>query len=219
MSTLETHWLTRTIGRSVRRVAEIGFMPINAVMTLCIRTDKKRWSKVARQEPSWDERNRLIGALIPDNSSIVDLGSGAMTLKRYLKPGCQYQPCDVVRSSAEVIVCDFNAEIFPDLPRRYDYVVCSGILEYMRDPEDFLARLPAFGARILLSYNPIARGETRLSRLGKGWVNHFGQNELEELFGKVGLTFRVVLRREPNEVTYELIPESVGKEQSSILRT
>ena len=192
-------------------------MPINAVMTLCIQTDKKRWGKVARQEPSWDERNRLLGALIPGNSSIVDLGCGAMTLKRYLKPGCQYQPCDVVRSSAEVIVCDFNAGIYPNLPMRYDYVVCSGILEYMRDPAGFLSRIPTFGAKTLLSYNPVARGETRLSRLGKGWVNHFRQDELEQLFKEVGLTFHIALKREPNEVTYELIPMNVDKDQSSTI--
>ena len=187
-------------------------MPIRAVKTLCVRTDKARWKKVATEDPPWDERNRLIGSLIPENSSIVDLGSGAMTLKRHLKAGCHYQPCDVVRSP-EVLFCDFNERIYPALDRHFDYTVCSGILEYMRDPADFLTRISRYGSTALLSYNPLIEGETRISRLGKGWVNHFTQSELEELFARVGLKFELVLRRDQSEVTYKLV--SLAREESA----
>jgi len=190
--------------RAVRKAVRIGMVPIQAMITVSLRTHKSRWQKVATEVPSWDERNKRIGSFIPEGSSVLDLGSGAMTLRQHLKPGCSYQPCDVVQSAPEVIHCDFNAAIYPKLPKTYDYVVCSGILEYMRDEIDFLSRIQTYGKTIILSYNPIAPGETKFSRLGKGWVNHFTQEELEALFTGVGLTSRVLARREPREVTFEL---------------
>jgi hypothetical protein len=147
----------------------------------------------------------MIAKLIPANSSVVDLGCGAMTLKARLAPGCVYQPCDVVQSAPEVLLCDFNAGLYPALSRHYDYVICSGVLEYMRDPMDFLTRISKYGSKILLSYNPLQSGESKLTRLAKGWLSHLSQPELERLFREAGLAFTVVLTRDVSEVTYELV--------------
>ncbi len=204
MSPSKPHSLARMLLRGIRKAAETGFTPISAAMTLYVRTDKRRWRQVAKKTPPWDERNRLIASLIPDHSSIVDIGSGAMTLKQHLKPGCHYQPCDVVQSSPEVILCDFNSGNYPSLPRKYDYVICSGVLEYIRDPADLLSRILDYGTVGLLSYNPIRPDETRFSRLAKGWVNHLSQDELESLFKSVGLQSRILMHRDLNEVTWEL---------------
>ena len=78
----------------------------------------------------------------------------------------------------------------------------------MRDPMDFLTRISKFGLKILLSYNPLQSGETKVSRLAKGWLSHLSQPELEELFREAGLDFTVVLTRDVSEVTYELVHAS-----------
>ena len=181
-------------------------MPLHAAVTVLTRTDKARWRRVAKKTPSWDERNRLIASVIPKRASVVDVGSGAMTLRRHLGPECEYQPCDVVQSSPEVLLCDFNSGIYPALTKTYDYVVCSGILEYMRDAPDFLSRIAGFGRTIILSYNPATPSETKITRLGKGWVNDFSQEELEQLFARAHFKAKVVFTRAPNEITYELTP-------------
>ncbi len=205
MTTLTRDHSLRRIARAVRGALQSLWLPVRAVIVSYTPTDKRRWRKVATEVPPWDERNAMIAKLIPPNSSVVDLGCGAMTLKARLAPGCVYQPCDVVQSAPEVLLCDFNAGLYPALTRHYDYVICSGVLEYMRDPMDFLTRISKFGSKILLSYNPLQNGETKLTRLAKGWLSHLSQPELEQLFRKAGLAFTVVLTRDVSEVTYELV--------------
>ena len=196
-------WL-RQIACVVRGSVNATLVPFKAAVRSRLRTDKRRWRKVATEVPPWDQRNKLIGKLIPANSSVVDLGCGAMTLKGWLPPGCVYQPCDVVKSAPEVILCDFNEGLYPALDRKYDYVVCSGVLEYMRAPLEFLKRISQYGSKVLLSYNPIRDGGGKLARLASGWLNHMTQPELEKLFCDAGLSSKLVLTRDLNEVTYEL---------------
>src|SRR4051794_5936398 len=103
--------------------------------------ERERWELWARERPRWDERNRIIAAYIRPGSAVVDLGSGAQTLREHLPPGCSYQPCDLVPGPAPVIDCDLETGRWPELPRRYDVAVLSGVLEYMPDVGGLLAGL------------------------------------------------------------------------------
>ena len=212
----------RTIGRFCRNVlaavrygadwtisngnmARLCRSVLAALTTLVVRTNVRRWKKVAREkEPLWDERNRIIATFIPEASSVVDLGAGAQTLKRYLKSGCEYQPCDIVKSSPDMIVCDFNSGIYPSLSRRYDYVVCSGVFEYIRRPSEFLSSIRQYGKRVILSYNPAGQGVATFERLANGWVNHLTSQQLEALFATNGLDWKLIWRQDNSETIYEL---------------
>jgi hypothetical protein len=165
----------------------------------------KHWEKVAAAgPPTWDERNRIIAGFIPTGSSVLDLGAGAQTLKSYIPPDCHYQPCDIVRSSSDVILCDFNNSIFPVVGRAFDFVICSGVLEYIWKPRPFLKRLPSLGKNLLLSYNPRTAAESRIDRLSKNWVNHLDRDELQSLFKSLGWKWSIVNIRPPNEYLYSL---------------
>src|SRR5882672_6229357 len=84
-------------------------------VTLVVRTHVRRWRKVAHAgRPPWDDRNQTIANLIPRGSSVLDVGCGSQSLKNHLKGACKYQPCDLIKSTPDVIVCDFNAGFFPD---------------------------------------------------------------------------------------------------------
>jgi hypothetical protein len=169
--------------RIFRRVRAL----LAAMRTLSIRTDVVRWRRVAREVPPWDKRNRVIAGFITANSSVLDLGAGARFLKNYLKEGCSYQPCDVVVSAPDVIYCDFNSGVYPDLANKYDYVVCSGVFEYIRDPICFLLKIRAYGHKIILSYCVAEKGDSIIERLANGWVNHFEEDQLFELFSKADM--------------------------------
>jgi len=163
--------------------------------TIVVRTKVHQWQKVAfAGRPSWDERNEIIAGFIPAGSSVLDVGCGAQTLKQHLKPGCRYQPCDVIKSSPDVIYCDFNAGIYPQFTELFDYVVCSGVLEYIRKPREFLQKVPQWGQAVILSYNPLPPGGSKLERLGNGWgwVNHFTRPELENLFDELELHWAIL---------------------------
>jgi hypothetical protein len=147
-----------------------------------------------REDPLWDERNRIIAGLIPENSSVLDLGSGAQTLRKHLKPGCDYQPCDIIQNSPNVLFCDFNAGIYPAVTMSYDYAVCSGVLEYIRRPQEFLAVTSGFGIEMFVSYAAFQEGDSRLKRASEGWTNHFTQLQLENLFDGLELEWSLVGR-------------------------
>src|SRR5207249_2256503 len=161
-----------------------------SVRTLLLRTDVRRWRRNAFERPAWDERNRMIAGLIPEHVSVLDLGAGAQTLRWHLKPGCHYQPCDLVKSSDDVLLCDFNAGAYPKTERDYDYVVCSGVLEYIRAPRAFLARIARLGRRVILSYAVARPDDSRWRRLRDGWVNGYSQSELERHFDELGFQWR-----------------------------
>lgn len=177
------HFLTSRFISLRKKANEAGI----ALRTWLLRTDVGRWRKVATEIPAWDERNKLIAALIPAGASVLDLGAGSQSFARYLAPGCHYQPCDVVRSSETVLPCDFNAGWYPDVTRCYDFVVCSGLLEYIRDMKAFLHIVPTYGHVLIASYACRQPFESKLARAKQGWLNHFTQTELQSTFAAAGL--------------------------------
>jgi len=188
------HWF-------IRRVKLFG----SICATFLFRTHVSRWRKVAHAgPPPWDDRNKVIAGFVPAGSSVLDIGCGAQTLRGYLPPGCRYQPCDVVKSTPDVILCDFNAGQYPDASLRFDYVICSGVFEYIRQPKEFLHRIPRLGGIVLFSYNPFLPGTSKLVRLGYNWVNHFTQKELEAGFDEAGLAWAVLKTNQPEFLIYSL---------------
>lgn len=176
---------------------------VRAAVTILVRTQRQRWRRVAHSgTPPWDERNAMLASYIPSGSSVLDLGSGAQTLRLHLQGKCQYQPCDLFKSTPDVIVCDFNAGKYPQLASRYDYVVCSGVLEYIWDPGSFVSRAASLGSHMLLSYNIRSNGDKKLNRLAHNWVNHLTQECLERLITANQLSWQLVGRRGPNELIY-----------------
>jgi hypothetical protein len=182
--------------------------------TFLFKSDAVRWRRVAAETASWDERNKLIAQLIPSGSAVLDLGSGACTLRTHLKTGCQYQASDLAPFSADVLPCDFNRGIYPSLPRRFDYIVCSGLLEYLRDPLTFLKTVRSFGDCLLLSYAPHNPGDSRLRRQLQGWVNSLTQAQLEQRFDVARFRWRVVGRWR-DQLIYELVPSLPATEPRS----
>ena len=70
----------QTIPGPVRKIARLCLDSVNAAITLSVRTHKRRWQKVSQDpNPHWDDRNKVISSLIPDGSSVLDLGCGAQT--------------------------------------------------------------------------------------------------------------------------------------------
>jgi hypothetical protein len=192
------HRVIQGLANSWRRLWAMG-------ETVILRTHVRKWQRVAEQgPPPWDERNTIIARFVPPGSSVLDLGSGAQTLRKHLGPDCQYQPCDVVKISPDVLFCDFNRGIYPAVEKTYDCVVCSGILEYVRNPREFLGRVSSMGRLLLLSYNPRKKGESKFERMAKHWVNHLPNEELEKMFDELGLKWKLINTREPNEYLYSI---------------
>jgi hypothetical protein len=149
------------------------------------RTDSRRWRD--RSDPAYDNaaRNRLIARSIPAASSVLDLGAGTQLLRQFLPEDCDYQPCDL-GGGPGVLRCDFNAGEYPAVTHRYDVLVASGLLEFLRDPEAFLRTLPSLGDVLLLTYRVRPTHEPLRRRLESGYLNHLTADELEAMLERAG---------------------------------
>jgi hypothetical protein len=148
-------------------------------------TDRERWKNPGDPGYQTAERNRLIAGFIPGGSTVLDLGAGIQQLRRFLPRDCEYQPCDL-DGGPDVLVCDFNAGRYPPVTHRYDVLVVSGLLEFLRDPEAFLAKLPALGDMVLLSYRVRPPGAALRGRLASGYMSHLTTADLETMFDRLG---------------------------------
>lgn len=116
-----------------------------------------------------------------------------------------YQPCDLVSSTRETIVRDFNKGEFPTFEWPYSVAVCSGVLEYIRDEKEFLRKAAAATETLIVTYNVHVHGSSKIDRLSNHWINHHTRDDLEKLFLKLPSTYEFVSERS-GEMIYRLTP-------------
>jgi hypothetical protein len=194
---MESFALTYFIARVKRRL-HFYFMCIMARIPI---TDKARWKNVERETQWWDERNKIIASYIPQGQSVLDVGAGAQTLRNYLLNN-RYVPCDVV-SRPGTLYCDLNKDIYPPVIEKFDYIVCSGVIEYLSDPTEVISNLSKLGDNMILSYAPLHDTHQKDTRILHGWKNHLTEEQLEGIFLKSGLKWKV-LEHWSNQIIYSL---------------
>ena len=160
------------------------------IKVLLLRTDKARWQNVEKETPTWDERNRIIASHIPEDLSVLGVGAGAQTLSKYLLDN-RYVPCDVIPRPG-TLYCDLNKGIYPSTDEKFDYVVCSGVLEYLLDPGTVISSLSEFGQNMILSYAPLTDTYKKDKRVMDGWKNHLTLYQLEAIFRKLNLKWKIL---------------------------
>ena len=148
------------------------------------RSSNDRWLDGQALDETWDERSRLMARSIPAASRVVDVGAGAQALRSALAPDCIYMPIDVVSRTPDTIVCDLNHEQPPTLLA--DYLVASGVLEYITDVSRLVSWMGSTAPHIILSYEG-ADGQSRHYRRKSGWVNDYTDSEVRELLTHHGL--------------------------------
>ena len=152
-------------------------------------TDKARWEEPSNLRGEWDERTAIIAGRIPPGSTVIEFGAARLSLPRYLAPGCQYQPVDLVARSPETLVFDLNGEL-PPLPSRYDYAVFSGVLEYVADLDRLFSWLKTYADHVIFSYATLERLSDPITRRQNGWINAFSEGEIAALMQRSGLNCR-----------------------------
>lgn len=67
-----------------------------------------------------------------------------------------------------------------------DFVVLSGLIEYLHDPSRLLAAAAAMAPRGAVSYSPLELLPDKHERRQHGWVNDFTENDFRELLQRAG---------------------------------
>jgi hypothetical protein len=146
-----------------------------------------RWSKAENLLDEWDDRTRLIGALIPPGASVIEFGAGRMVLRDFLPRDCCYRAADLVARDERTLVCDLNGDL-PVLGRKHTHAVFSGVLEYVRDVD----RVARFLARevqgVVASYTPLDNLRSLRIRHNNGWVSHLTADEFVSAFDRCGFS-------------------------------
>jgi hypothetical protein len=134
----------------------------------------------------WQIRIKLMYRLFSCSSqSVMDLGAGAMTLKRYLPDDIRYIPVDYIKRYDETVVCDFNKQEFPNYS--VDTIFVSGCLEYVENVEWFIEKIQNQCAKeVIISYRSLELTPDIQYRVSIGWVNFYTTTEIIEIFQKYG---------------------------------
>lgn len=151
-------------------------------------TDTERWAKMDSLATQWDSRAAMAAQWIDAGVSVLDIGAGAMALEKALKPGCTYQPADVVERRPGCFVVDLNRGDFP--AGRYDWVTFLGVLEYIHDVDRALVRAGEAAPRMIATYCTYIPGSDVAHRRGMGWVNELTTEEFTRALARTGWTVR-----------------------------
>lgn len=159
------------------------------------KSDKTRWSKIKNFDEAWDERTIQMASYISPDSRVLEFGAGRLILKDHLPKGCTYTPSDIVDRGHGTIVCDLNKRPFPEFDK-FDYIVFSGVVEYINDLDEVIDYLVKVSPKIIVSY--ATREAFPKYRGIHGWVNEYSKEEFIKLFNRHG---------------YELIKSAAWKKQ------
>jgi hypothetical protein len=159
-------------------------------------SDYWRWSNAQNLETLWDSRTERIAKLVPMGSRVIEFGPGRRLLERLLHDTCHYIPSDLVDRGPGTIICDLNRRPLPDLRYlRADIAVFGGVLEYVIDLESVVEWLSRQVSCCIASYvfvtssNGIAKKiRERGYRLYHGYMNHYREDELIQIFDRYGFS-------------------------------
>jgi SAM-dependent methyltransferase len=116
--------------------------------------------KLLNKKNVWDEKTFYFGEHGPSiprliaianeikntgyGNSVLELGCGLGVLKKLLGEGFEYFGCDIspsvvkLHNTPNIIHCNLDSDPLPFKTKRFNYVVCSGVVEYLADVKKFL---------------------------------------------------------------------------------
>jgi hypothetical protein len=150
-------------------------------------TRKSGWEKNEYFNPEWELRVAQLAAFIPENCTVMDLGCGTMSLKKFLN-NQEYLPVDYKQRGPNTIICNFNKYEFPS--EKADVYFISGCLEYMKDPEWFLKKCCQASTKLLLSYCTLEEFPSEKDRTQKNWQNNLTKDQIISIVTAAGFTLQ-----------------------------
>ena len=174
---------------------------LTAIQQSAALTPAQRWSSSVERYGQPHLRLRQVAALVNElrPKKMLDIGCATGHL-RILCPGIEYVGCDFISPSSPVEFsfhqCNFNRDQLPSFLRNFDVVVCSGILEYIEHPREFLKSLRSTlngGGSLVLTYfnmNHISR----ILRMARGrsfpvhpdWRGFYSPKDIRDVIEQSG---------------------------------
>ncbi|RMA57981.1 methyltransferase domain-containing protein [Ulvibacter antarcticus] len=163
----------RSIIQKTRRSLYVSLLKIFGI------SDYKRWSKTDTLDETWDERTILLAQQITPNSKVLEFGPRRLILKKNLPENCEYYNSDIIKRDDETLVIDLNKEL-PELPE-VDFIVFSGVLEYVKDVNHLISHCNKYSKSILLSYAVTDHFSNVKNRRISGWISDLSVDDIEKI--------------------------------------
>ncbi len=144
---------------------------------------KKEWKEIEYFDSKWENRVKKMAGFILPFESIMDIGCGQMSLKKFLTTN-KYIPVDYKKRDDETIICDFNKYEFPKI--NADVAFISGCLEYIHDYRWLANKVCHSCNKVILSYCAIEEFPSLNERRKNYWVNHLSFDSIISLFKENG---------------------------------
>lgn len=153
-------------------------------------SDIERWGQDKSLFSSWNDRTQLLANHIQPNSRVLEFGSAKLVLKAMLPYGCVYYNSDLVSRDKDTLVIDLSQEL-PEVPI-VDYIVFSGVLEYLFDVEKVLVHLARFTDNFVFSYATTDAFPEIKTRRFHGWVSDLKKDNVEDLGKALGRKIEII---------------------------
>ena len=138
-------------------------------------------------------------------NSVLELGCGLGVLKKILGKDFEFFGCDIspsvvkLHNTTNTTECDLDSDSLPFQEKRFNYVVCSGIIEYLADPKKFLRNIArSYGNErclFLITVINAAQIQYRFSLLTGHfpkyepiWINFYSLKDFLALLNEQGFT-------------------------------
>jgi FkbM family methyltransferase len=133
----------------------------------CLRikgTDGGRWAEYRVMTPDAMDRARAVAPYLKAGDKILDLGCGAMALRRFLPEKARYTPADLVGRASDCYLIDLNQaysfvdELFPAAPTvdgRFNWVTLLEVLEFVHDIPRVLERARRSSDGLIFTYRAV----------------------------------------------------------------
>lgn len=184
------YFLFTAVKRTFNKVVKFSRSFYVSMLKFSNRSDYTRWSKKSSLFESWDERTKILASNILPKATVFEFGAARLVLKRYIPQDCTYLHSDIVARDNETIVIDLNRNL-PDLPKS-NYVVFSGVLEYVNDVEKVLKHCSKFTEEILFSYAVLDNYSNVDTRRYNGWVSDLSKKQLDVIATNINWELRFI---------------------------
>ena len=111
--------------------------------------DLARWGRKDSYLPSWEARAKIAGRYLKDCASVLDIGAGAQSLRKYVKG---YVPADCVQFTPDTILLDLDSDFSVDSLPSCDGLALLGVLEHVANPAQVINTLSPIGKVWVVSY-------------------------------------------------------------------
>lgn len=127
------------------------------------------------------DKYRIVARLIDEDVKyIIELGAANERIREFLKTDVNYYPVDYIQYSDSTIVCDLNADEFPEIEtdRNKTCILCVGTLHFFFDWKDILRKSMRRADTIIVTHNDFVRINRDYRREYSPWNSCFFNHEL-----------------------------------------